>query len=323
MITKGAAGGRWILIGGAAVSAWLLFAVAVAQGWISAGPLAEFGYMPPKLAAAPVALGALLLLVRGARRDLTGLGWGVLAAWAALTPLLFALRFNTPSVEQQDVRVMTLNVRLDNRDLPKAMELIAREKPDLIMLQEVKYDPDGASVAKRMLEALPGWSMHRGGSGVLLSRWKLSDLRAEPMTWNDHRKMISARVEAPKPFYAATMHWFLPQIRSGLRSSNLEAQAHDFDQTLRLVGGLPGPVLFGGDFNNPPTQERSRILSRRWQNAFDLTGNGPGLTFPSYLPAVRIDHVYACSEWEVLRSWVGPNVGSDHLPVFADVRWRR
>ena len=36
---------------------------------------------------------------------------------------------------------------------------------------------------------------------------------------------------------------------------------------------------------------------------------------------VRIDHVLAGKGWNCVRCWVGPNVGSPHRPVLADLVW--
>jgi endonuclease/exonuclease/phosphatase (EEP) superfamily protein YafD len=36
---------------------------------------------------------------------------------------------------------------------------------------------------------------------------------------------------------------------------------------------------------------------------------------------VRIDHILAGPGWQAERCWVGPDVGSPHRPVIADLIW--
>jgi|GEM_PF-5171222 len=38
---------------------------------------------------------------------------------------------------------------------------------------------------------------------------------------------------------------------------------------------------------------------------------------------IRINHVLASREWQVVTAWVGPNLGSEHRPVFADLQLRQ
>jgi endonuclease/exonuclease/phosphatase (EEP) superfamily protein YafD len=81
-----------------------------------------------------------------------------------------------------------------------------------------------------------------------------------------------------------------------------------------------------GDFNMPTD---STIYRRDWagfHNAFSLTGWGTGQTVRENLRGIelstRIDHILTGNDWWPVRSWVGPNVGSQHLPLVADLAWR-
>jgi endonuclease/exonuclease/phosphatase (EEP) superfamily protein YafD len=81
------------------------------------------------------------------------------------------------------------------------------------------------------------------------------------------------------------------------------------------------PLLVAGDFNLPV---ESRIYRESWGgfiNAFSRSGRGFGFTRFNGWIRVRIDHVLAGPGWRVDRAWVGPDVGSDHRPVVADLVW--
>ena len=70
----------------------------------------------------------------------------------------------------------------------------------------------------------------------------------------------------------------------------------------------------------------STIYRRDWSNyrdAFSDAGLGYGYTeWPQKsgrLVGVRIDHVLTGPGWRCRRCWVEPDVGSDHLPLLADL----
>jgi endonuclease/exonuclease/phosphatase (EEP) superfamily protein YafD len=81
------------------------------------------------------------------------------------------------------------------------------------------------------------------------------------------------------------------------------------------------PLLVAGDFNLPV---ESTIYQQSWSgflNAFSEAGMGLGYTFVTRWSGVRIDHILAGSGWRCRHCWVGPNLGSPHRPVIADLEW--
>lgn len=66
-----------------------------------------------------------------------------------------------------------------------------------------------------------------------------------------------------------------------------------------------------------------RLLQHRL--AFSAMGFGIGNT--TYVDkggikwGSRIDHILTRGRWHASRCWVGPDIGSDHRPVLADIYW--
>jgi endonuclease/exonuclease/phosphatase family metal-dependent hydrolase len=85
------------------------------------------------------------------------------------------------------------------------------------------------------------------------------------------------------------------------------AEAHDL------------PMVVGGDFNMPSDDSTMAALRANFRFAFEDAGWGYGYTRPARLPWVRIDHILAGPEWYAVACRVGPDFGSDHLPVFAEL----
>jgi endonuclease/exonuclease/phosphatase family metal-dependent hydrolase len=85
--------------------------------------------------------------------------------------------------------------------------------------------------------------------------------------------------------------------------------AHGPAQLRQLVAGLGDgsvPTVIAGDLN---LCRPTAYLARPYRLAVR------GRTWPARRPIVQIDHALAGRGVTVTRAWVGPDVGSDHLPV--------
>ncbi len=99
--------------------------------------------------------------------------------------------------------------------------------------------------------------------------------------------------------------------------------AADLRQRLDAWGGAQ---IVAGDLNLPSD---SPIFSAYWAaywDAFGSVGLGFGYTEWPRLPrlprlrfGIRIDHILSSPGWRPSRCWVGPDVGSDHRPLIADL----
>ncbi len=84
------------------------------------------------------------------------------------------------------------------------------------------------------------------------------------------------------------------------------------------------PVVVAGDFNLPV---ESTIFRKYWSSftdAFEQAGTGFGWSRnEGKLLHIRIDHVLGNDFAPTpVGTWLGPDYGSDHLPVIADLEWR-
>jgi vancomycin resistance protein VanJ len=79
------------------------------------------------------------------------------------------------------------------------------------------------------------------------------------------------------------------------------------------------PVI-AGDLNLPVESRIYQTYFGHCANAFSVTGRGFGWTrVLKNRFSVRIDHILACGAWQPISSEVGPDLGSDHLPLIADL----
>lgn len=102
--------------------------------------------------------------------------------------------------------------------------------------------------------------------------------------------------------------------------ANLHARELDSERAAQFFADdWTTPTIVAGDFNLPV---ESRIFRRYWSgysDSFERAGLGLGTTFHDQVYMFRIDHILTRGGVTAVRSWVGPDLGSDHLPVIADL----
>jgi vancomycin resistance protein VanJ len=237
------------------------------------------------------------------------------------------------------IRVLTCNLKGRCYDNQSLNELIRTAAPDVVALQGCWQEVH--------IDWPTGWHTCQQGEFVIASHFALhqTDLAAchdAASPWPSV-EVLSCRVAAPQAdFRLCTLHLQSPHMgivqvldrHTVLRpsaSSTLEAEIdYRWQQAGEAAGWLHAcgdPLVVVGDFNMPPDSAIYRSFWSDYANAFTTSGLGFGYTeWPKVrqIPfGIRIDHVLTSPGWQPLRCWVGPDVGSDHLPVIADLVWQR
>ncbi len=108
----------------------------------------------------------------------------------------------------------------------------------------------------------------------------------------------------------------------------LNARIRDMESERASVwsaaNGEAASAIIVGDFNLPVESAIFRRHWRRFADAFEATGSGFGWSkHEGALLRIRIDHILSnTSAPRAIGAWLGPDLGSDHLPVIADLAWR-
>jgi endonuclease/exonuclease/phosphatase (EEP) superfamily protein YafD len=208
--------------------------------------------------------------------------------------------------------VATANVHLGNRDTSPLIRWIAKDNPDVLVLHEVSPE-----YAKR-LEALDGYPFRRFTPSTdpfgmaVLSRFPFT--QTQVVVGEDGIRHIEAQLDWTGQAVKLTTWHPMPPISPrdhGMRNRQLRALA----EAAKASGQ---PAIIAGDLNATP-----------WSNAFSgldrigfrrATGLAP--TWPvagrGWL-GIPIDHVLVTQHWSVVEGKVGPNIGSDHLPVIVRI----
>jgi endonuclease/exonuclease/phosphatase family metal-dependent hydrolase len=219
------------------------------------------------------------------------------------------------------LRVMTWNVHGTLKlnpdfDLEGVCSIIGKWSPDVVALQEVdsRGHPDDVfgrladAVGEHRVEARSIVTQDGDYGQVLLSRWpfacepKVTDVSYQE---REPRRAISARIRAPLGEVTVVA------THLGLSMHERYAQA----QALAALVDAPWTIVLG-DFNDWLwVKSVRRALASRCPVRTRLR------TFPSRLPILRLDRIYATPSGTIVKAWTDREARScsDHLPVIADI----
>jgi hypothetical protein len=115
----------------------------------------------------------------------------------------------------------------------------------------------------------------------------------------------------------------LSQSRKDLLVEETDFRWRVAQQVRRHIEILTLPVIVAGDFNTPPDSSLYRQVWNGYANAFSNVGLGFGWTQRVSIRGLsfstRIDHILSGRGLVPRLCQVGPDVGSDHLPLLADI----
>jgi endonuclease/exonuclease/phosphatase (EEP) superfamily protein YafD len=159
----------------------------------------------------------------------------------------------------------------------------------------------------------------------LISRYPIVETSG-PMHFGTRSTYLFTLIDVNgQPLQAVVAHAPRPVVtRSGY---HYESGTDDDFHALAAQAGSDIPTIMMGDFNTTDQSENyAQLANAGLTDAHRQAGSGLGLTFPARffgpIPVVRIDFVWVSQAFDVLDVHVGPDAGSDHLPVIARLAWR-
>jgi endonuclease/exonuclease/phosphatase (EEP) superfamily protein YafD/photosystem II stability/assembly factor-like uncharacterized protein len=277
----------------------------------------------------------LLLLAASIGALLAGRGRWVLL-WTAglllnafpLAPL--ALGDSAPEAAGAPLRVAHCNVHVVHPEPERVLEWIEGLDADFVLLEEVT--PEWA----RLLESgLRGWTVNLlsprpdpSGIALLVPRgaregWTTlsAELRQMSEIWGE-RPAVELRL-AGQGVRLAVLGVHLARPVSEFEAQVQAADYRFLQSWCNERRGAGEEVLVLGDFNTSPWSHRFRRLLDASGMRDSLAGRGLQGTWPALLPAwlrLPIDHAVHSPGLVVTERRVGPDLGSDHLPLQLELR---
>jgi endonuclease/exonuclease/phosphatase family metal-dependent hydrolase len=217
--------------------------------------------------------------------------------------------------------------------LPRIIDVIEAENPDLICLQEVTRDaprfkhedqPQLLADYFRLEGLLFQQNVHfrRGGYGnLLLSRWPMIEKHQISLRHNTRKPRGAqvAVVETPEgPLHLVNVHL-------GLNEKERHWQVRHLLEHRLFRQGVELPTIIIGDCN-----DWRNTLGRGVFAQFGLTEithpRSRFRTFPAWMPVGALDKAFCCGELDIRAARVVRNQAakdaSDHLPLVVDFHLR-
>lgn len=232
---------------------------------------------------------------------------------------------------KKTLRVMTYNIHvgvgMDKKlDLQRIADVINRERPDLVGLQEVdrgvkrtegKDEIAELAAMTRMEYAFaPNLDYQGGKYGVaILSRFPIKNTvhrMFENKRETERRGMLLVEVEVDrKPLTFVTTH---------LDYQFEDGRLFETEQLMRHLADVKGPLIVVADLNDVPSGSSYQLMRTKFDDAWVVSGaTGDGFSYPADKPAKRIDHIFSRQGVRAKKAWVVETLASDHVPVVADL----
>ena len=237
---------------------------------------------------------------------------------------------------KKSLRVMTYNIHvgvgMDGKlNLERIAEVINRERPDLVGLQEVdrgvkrtEGKDEIAELAKltRMDFSFAHNLDYQGGQyGVaILSRFLIQE--------RDHQKFENKRESERRGMLRVEVE--VENRKINFVTTHLDYQYEDgrlfeTEQLLQALTGVSGPLIVAGDFNDEPGGTAYKLMRTQFDDGWlSSRAKSNGLTFPANKPVKRIDYIFSrlTDRIRVKKAWIVETLASDHLPVMAEIEIR-
>ena len=228
------------------------------------------------------------------------------------------------------IRIASYNLGMTPVSVEPLRAWLDARRIDIVCFQEGGREED--AVRKGLREA--GWHLSRF-QGIASRLPIISQMPLLPDVSDDDQRYTSmlerVRVKSRNGIELVVASVHLPTIRPGFELLMSSGQFSGIkrhqqwwrSELARVLSALAevndAPLILAGDFNRPADDTALVALQSNFRFAFDEAGWGYGYTRPSNYPWVRIDHILTGPDCGVVACEVGPDLGSDHLPIWAEV----
>jgi len=217
------------------------------------------------------------------------------------------------------IKLINLNLRKANPTPKIAIEFLRDENADIVMLEEVT--PKWAKMLGALSDIYPHMLFCDDMSVCdlgLLSKEPWETARTRPRTTTDPGVIVAKYTNNRLSFTLVGTHLDVPT--PAIDKGHEYFHSRHVKAFSGLLRSLEGPLVVSGDFNATPwSPSFNRIIE-----GTELTRVDGGLlpTWPVQLSfaGIPIDQILTTPEFYGSTMTTGPQVGSDHLPLIANLR---
>lgn len=224
------------------------------------------------------------------------------------------------------LRVMVMNISTSNAGYPQVVELIREREPDIIFLSEVRADlvtllqaelgnlypvqhtePSRFTLGVAILARDPTVTIQTVSADADIGRMRRRYLRAD-FLWEG------------SPVTLAGIHPLPP-----MRGEWAAVRNREIGLMGQLANATENPFILVGDLNASPWSVAMRALLAETDLRYAADGDGIwptwhlGQRFAGPLLGAPLDHILVSPAWTVVDYTESGDIGSDHVPLQADV----
>ncbi len=230
-------------------------------------------------------------------------------------PFYFSESDSAPHEYSEDLKIILSNVYTHNRDYQKLINLVLKEMPDILVLQEI--DQKWMKNINLLYTHYPYQVIEtRSDSFGIAILSKLPPINASVAYWGKTNiPSIESQFKiGDHTFYLLATHP-VPPISANYYSmrnaqlSDMVARAREIDDPKLIIGDL-NITPWSSDYN--PLEKDTGMKNAR--HGFGTLPTWPAKLLPLMIP---IDHLLVSNDFHVKHLSTGPYIGSDHLPLIS------
>jgi len=218
-------------------------------------------------------------------------------------------------VNEPTFRLLSFNVWYRNPDMATTAAYIEQSQADAVVLLELT--PPQAEALRPLLPSYPHYYNEPSRMGAaVFTKWPMLAAESMPLAKGG---AVAARVRldwrgSPITVLGVHLNWPLGPRNSKFRNEELAG-------VVAFSKSQTEPLIVAGDFNLTPWSEYFSAALEESGLHDSARGFGLGRSWPAqFAPAgIRIDHCLLSRQWQSQRVDIGPSLGSDHLPLVADL----
>ncbi len=235
------------------------------------------------------------------------------------------------------LRVMTYNIHvgvgMDKKlDLQRIADVINKEKPDLVGLQEVDRGVKRTEGRDEIVELAGLTGMHYAFAHNLDyqgGQYGVAVLSRFPIRHIDHRKYENRREAERRGMIRVEVDIgggkIINFVNTHLDYQFDDGRLFETGQLLKFLENMKGSLVVVGDFNDEPSGSTYKLMLAGFDDVWMRAGSkDAGLSYPADKPLKRIDYIFTrrADKVRTKKAWVVNTLASDHIPVVADLEIR-
>jgi endonuclease/exonuclease/phosphatase (EEP) superfamily protein YafD len=248
----------------------------------------------------------------------------------------FFLKGSGESHPEFFLRVVTLNLHIENQPDEDFILNLERLSPDLYAFQEVSSYSE-AILTQNLSDRYP-YHQYNGSEGLAIySRYPIGD-GISPSGGDSPFQSVTILVDG-NSIHLVNSHLAQTRLLEFMATGNADfireavaLRSAQIDEILDVVGQLSLPTILACDCNMTPLTQTYSQITDVLQDAYLMKGWGLGHTLliprsfeiPSTinLPFQRIDYIFVSFEFNILSAALQyEDMGSDHRPLMAELNF--